>query len=86
MVVTNIVFMLAPRSFNKMLVSKNYPHSNVLYALYASAHVYMKCGNNVLGANINTMLATTIGMTAYLNTLKAGVGTTPQNKRVSLTL
>ena len=43
-------------------VSKNYPHSNVLYALYASAHVYMKCGNNVLGANINTMLATTIGM------------------------
>ena len=43
-------------------VSKNYPHRNVLYDLYASAHVYMKCGNNVLGANFNTMLATTIGM------------------------
>ena len=46
-------------------VSKNYPHSNVLYALYASAHVYMKCGNNVLGANINTMLATTIGLKGH---------------------
>ena len=43
-------------------VTKNYPHINVLYALYASAHVYMKCRNNVLGANINTMLVTTIGM------------------------
>ena len=47
-------------------VSKNYPHSNVLYALYASAQMYMKCGNNVLGANFNTMLSTTIGM-AFTN-------------------